>query len=366
MSRASRLLRQALVPSVAFGAGFSCRFEFRDMTVSQYAAYASVTSWSHATHVFRHVGKGMSFGQGVFRNVEARELCVTAWLLHAAMERGMDTSQLRRAALRQVCEMLEEQPRGLAVVGLLGEDNGSLAHAIAYLSSLVAALEEEKALENQTMVSEVAAALNSVVKTGGDAWHEELGAEGVLHMARTVAIGSTWAGIYSTLHQVVPSRFAFSAEQGAAAEEAFDEVWAALRQPGAQQMVQQSEAPETQALRADLEVQLTELDKYKQGPRFTWIAADPCVVDATPTHQPTLETVIGKSEKPGVSVRSVVEGIAWVALVGVVVVSISDDGFSFLRFHSLPTELRASWRDVLRQNALRIEHLIAKYDGPDS
>jgi len=237
-------------------------------------------------------------------------------------------------------------------------------------------------------------ALQAVIASGGAAWHEELGTEGLLHLACVTALASSWLAEASRSDS--PAGLA-SDDQEAAAQ-SLTAVWQALAQPRAAALLRGPERTagswlsgrsslEAAALRRDLEASLSQLEapasaqqlrvaarpaqdflppKLRSSMTAATRKCSPALAKpvATATAAPTAEA--NEANASGGSLLQTagqaLEYAAWAAIIGAAIVVASEDGLGWLRVHGLPVPWRAAWRSALLERSVHVEELLAKYD----
>jgi len=421
IARTARLVKRTSGPAALFGAGYACHWsQCQDESAPQLLAFVTASSYTGLVGALRCFRHSLPGGMEQVAKVEAAELRCLSRLVDQCSERGLDSVLLRQVAIRRCCACAEDDARGPPVLGLVpttGEDAGTtdtegggsgLPELVHFIDTSVAIADLAGDAVKQDLLQPLVAGLQAIITTSGDAWHKELGCEGVARVARSTVIASHWLAESLRARSLAPPASGSGvraevpagpetriAEDEQAVIEGLSALWQALGESGAvafvRSMPKSCRTPEAMKLHGDFEARVARFqvglspppkaamrppqDFLPQKVRARMLATMRGIVatpkaavagrPTTPTASVTDPTASGSSAGPTRRLEKVgklMEYVAWTVLVSSVVLAISDDGFGSFGFHIVPMALRSPFKAFVQSRAAHVEDLLSEHE----
>eukprot|EP00930_Biecheleria_cincta_P016544 TRINITY_DN13419_c0_g1_i1.p1 TRINITY_DN13419_c0_g1~~TRINITY_DN13419_c0_g1_i1.p1 ORF type:complete len:425 (+),score=94.25 TRINITY_DN13419_c0_g1_i1:2-1276(+) len=374
LSRSVHLVRRASASAALFGAGYCCAWsQGREESPDKLAAWAGASSFVFVTRSLRLFARALPEGANWPKEklllVEGSELRLLHCWIERCKERGTNSALLQFLLLNSLCEHVEEDSRGPAVQGLCAaltegqSANTDQSSPKALAISIDAAVTGSSSLPGRAAIlPRLSAVLEATLELG----NSELGAEGLLCLARAATISASWL---ATVRRPGPStEKPFCEEEEQAIEQHLCKVWQVLRSSKAQLSSWSLQASDR---RRALAAALSELETVPAGaaeqlrPAKDFLpaklkaqmASSEFSASSTPFSawsQSSSSAFAGKTYQ-------LAQWIAWAMLLCGALLSLSEDGLGILRFHLLPPAWRAVVQEQLQLRALRVEELLANH-----
>jgi len=423
LARGANLARRGVAPATYFGTGVACHWAWgREETVPQLMACSTAASWSLVAGCARCARNSLpeeaEWPREQLAKVESAELRFLAKVLvDGCADKGLDSAWLRSLALRRICQVAEMNPRGLAISGLVpplvedpestsGSSNDarptSSSSGLAELANLInntaAALDatstsSTSAAQRAAALMPLSTALKAILESQGDrSSAQELGSEGCLSIANAASLAAQWlaeerrrvalAAAAMPKNDVADTKSSSStawktpvdAEDEEFVVERLCAVYEALAQPPFAALLRSGRSLEAKQRRVELDETVKGLSAVPSQPpsETRWPAKEflpekLCSLMAAATQggrfrssrAPVASHTTTKA--PSGRITMVIEAGAWLAVIGTVVVAVSQDGFKLLGFHAIPEQYRPAFHHFILEPAVKVEELIAKY-----